>query len=114
MFDLLHLVLLILLVLSLGLNMFLAWYTRKLMLDLYDVSENIKVLTEEVLNFDAHLNSVHELEIFYGDETLGALIRHSAGLIETLEDFADIYTLFDEETEKRLTEEVPDDAKTEA
>ncbi len=113
MFDLLHLVLLILLVLSVGLNAFLIWYARRLMFDLYDVSENIKDLTEEVLAFDVHLNSVHELEVFYGDETLGNLIRHSSALMETLEDFTDIYTLFDEEAEERLTEEVFDDANTE-
>ena len=113
MFDLLHLILLILAVLSTGLSIFLAWYSRKLMLSLYDVSENLQGLTEEVLAFDAHLNEVHELEVFYGDETLGNLIRHSTALIETLEDFAEIYTLFDEEAEEHLTEEVPDDANTE-
>ena len=114
MFDLLHLVLSVFLVLSVGLNVFLIWYARRLMIDLYDVSENIRALTEEVLAFDGHLNSVHELEVFYGDETLGNLIRHSTALIETLEDFADIYTLFDAEAEESLTEEVLDDADTEA
>ena len=50
------------------------------------------------------------METFYGDETLGNLIRHSRGLTDTLEDFAEIYTLFDQEAEEQLTEEVPDDA----
>ena len=69
------------------------------MVILYDVSENMQALVEEVLLFDQHLNSVHEMETFYGDETLGNLIRHSRGLTETLEDFAEIYTLFDQEAE---------------
>ena len=80
------------------------------MVSLYDVSENMQTLVEEVLLFGQHLNSVHEMETFYGDETLGNLIRHSRGLTETLEDFAEIYTLFDQEAEEQLTEEVPDDA----
>tara|TARA_R110002020_G_C15880415_1_gene739075 strand:- start:11 stop:259 length:249 start_codon:yes stop_codon:yes gene_type:complete len=80
------------------------------MISLYDVSENMQVLVEEILLFDEHLNNVHEMETFYGDETLGNLIRHSKSLIDTLEDFAEIYTLFDQETEEQLTEEVPDDA----
>ena len=101
------------LALSVILNIFLAWYSRGLLFDLHDVSENIKILTDEVLAFDTHLTSVHDLEIFYGDETLGELIRHSAGLVETLEDFVDIYSLFDPEVEEQLTEEVPDDADTE-
>ena len=91
-------------------NIFLVWYCRNLMISLYDVSENMQVLVEEILLFDEHLNNVHEMETFYGDETLGNLIRHSKSLIDTLEDFAEIYTLFDQETEEQLTEEVPDDA----
>ena len=100
----------ILFIISAFLNIFLIWYCRNLMVSLYDVSENMQALVEEVLLFDQHLNSVHEMEIFYGDETLGNLIRHSRGLTETLEDFAEIYTLFDQEAEEQLTEEVPDDA----
>jgi hypothetical protein len=97
-------------VLSVLLNIFVIWYCRNLIASLFDVSNNMQTLVEEVLAFDQHLNSVHELEVFYGDETLGNLIRHSKGLIETLEDFVEIYTLFDQETEERLTEEVSDDA----
>ncbi len=97
-------------VLSVLLNIFVIWYCRNLIVSLFDVSSNMQTLVEEVLAFDQHLNSVHELEVFYGDETLGNLIRHSKGLTETLEDFVEIYTLFDQETEERLTEEVPDDA----
>ena len=91
-------------------NIFLAWYCRNLMISLYDTAENIQILVEEILSFDKHLNDVHELEVFYGDETLGNLMRHSKGLTETLEDFVEIYTLFDQEAEEQLTEEVSDDA----
>ena len=102
------------LVLSIGINAFLVWYSRKAILELYDVSENIKVLTEEIILFDEHLKSVHELEVFYGDQTLGSLMQHSTALTDTLEDFVEIYGLFDEEAEAALTEEVPDDADAEA
>ena len=98
------------LALSVLANIFLVWYCRNLMISLYDTSEDIQVLIEEILSFDKHLNDVHELEVFYGDETLGNLIRHSKGLVETLDDFVEIYTLFDQEAEEQLTEEVPDDA----
>mgnify|MGYP001382936235 FL=1 len=102
--------LIISIIVSVLLNIFLVWYCRNLMISLYDVSTNMQVLVEEVLLFDSHLNSVHEMETFYGDETLGNLLRHSRGLVDTLEDFAEIYTLFDQEAEEQLTEEVPDDA----
>ena len=102
--------LIISIIVSVFLNIFLVWYCRNLMISLYDVSVNMQALVEEVLLFDNHLNSVHEMETFYGDETFRKLIRHSRGLTETLEDFAEIYTLFDQEAEEQLTEEVPDDA----
>jgi|TARA_Y100000385_G_scaffold265222_1_gene299321 hypothetical protein len=107
MFDLFFITFLIL---SFLLNIFLLWYCRNLMISLYDTAENMQALVEEAMSFSQHLNSVHELEVFYGDETLGNLIRHSKGFIDTLEDFAEIYTLFDQEAEEQLTEEVPDDA----
>jgi hypothetical protein len=100
----------IIFVVSVILNIFLVWYCRNLMISLYDVSGNMQVLVEEVLLFDEHLNNIHEMETFYGDQTLGNLIQHSKSLTETLEDFAEIYTLFDQEVEEQLTEEVPDDA----
>ena len=107
-------IIIMLFALSVGLNAFLIWYCRKVVLELYDVSQNIKVLTEEIISFDEHLKGVHELEVFYGDATLGSLMQHSTALTDTLEDFVEIYGLFDEEAEAALTEEVPDDADAEA
>ena len=95
-------------ILSIGFNIFLLWYCRGLLRRLFYVSDNMTTLVEEVVSFHDHLSSVHELEVFYGDETLGNLIRHSTGLIETLEDFEEIYTLFDEEAEE-LFEETPEE-----
>ena len=93
---------------SVVLNLFLAWYCRNLLRRVFFVSENMSTLVEEVVGFHNHLSIIHEMEIYYGDETLGELIRHSTGLIETLEDFEEIYTMFDE-TNEDLFEEVPDD-----
>ncbi len=101
------------LILSVLLNIFLVWYARRVILELMDVSENMQILTEEVVSFDSHLNSVHELEVFYGDATLGNLIRHSKALVDTLEDFVELYGLFNEDVEDNLTEEVLDDADAE-
>ena len=105
MFDLIYIISAFLL-LSFALNIFLLWYTRKMMGELYYMSENLGDLVEEVLLFDGHLKSLHELEIFYGDETLQSLMAHSNSLLDTLEDFREIYTLFNAEREEELIEEV--------
>lgn len=36
------------------------------------------------------------MEMYYGDETLGGLIRHSKQVIEDIKEFEDIYTLTNE------------------
>tara|TARA_R110002012_G_scaffold13498_5_gene57664 strand:- start:1310 stop:1660 length:351 start_codon:yes stop_codon:yes gene_type:complete len=101
---------------SLATNAIGIWYLKNVLSNLYDVTSNMRDLTEEVIDFDEHLTQVHEMEMFYGDEVLGGLIAHSRGLRDTLEDFADIYALIDEdydevEDEENDTEEVPDDAE---
>lgn len=93
--------------LSFAINLFLIWYCRRLLERVFYTSENMEALVEEVSLFRVHLNSIHELEIFYGDETLGNLLRHSSSLAETLEDFESIYTILDNESEE-------DDDATEA
>jgi N-dimethylarginine dimethylaminohydrolase len=94
---------------SLATNAVGIWYLRNVLRNFYDVTSNMKDLTEEVMDFDEHLNQVHEI--------LGGLIAHSRALRDTLEDFADIYALIDEdydEVEEDETEEVPDDAEANA
>tara|TARA_R100000951_G_scaffold116551_1_gene128953 strand:+ start:441 stop:809 length:369 start_codon:yes stop_codon:yes gene_type:complete len=93
---------------SIGLNIFLIWYGRSVLQRMFFVSDHMTTLVEEVVAFHKHLNILHEMEVFYGDETIGGLITHSTGLIETLEDFEEIYTMFDT-NEERLYEEINTD-----
>ena len=94
------------LVASLLLNVFFVWYFRNLVSRLRFVSENLGVLVEETISFRDHLESIHELEMFYGDETLSNLIRHVGDYSETLSDFEEIYTLLDEDEEEENLEEI--------
>ena len=92
------------LVASLLLNVFFIWYFRSLVSRLRFISENLGDLVEETVSFRDHLESVHELEMFYGDETLSGLIVHVDEYSETLADFEEIYTLLDEDEEENLEE----------
>jgi len=89
---------------SLLLNVFFVWYFRNLVSRLRFISENLGVLVEETISFRDHLESVHELEMFYGDDTLGGLITHVDEYSETLAEFEEIYTLLDEDEEENLEE----------
>ena len=77
------------------LNMFLLWYVWKALKKLLFVSDNISYLHEAMTGFSEHLVNIHELEMFYGDETLKALIEHSKGLKEIINEFEDIHSLTD-------------------
>ena len=89
------------LLVSISLNIFMFWYGRAILEDFYYMSDNLGSLIEQIILFSEHLRSVHELEMFYGDEILGGLIRHSKDLVETVQDFVEIVELFeaDEETD---------------
>ena len=79
------------------LNIFLVWYVRNLLSQLYFVANNLSGLVDETISFRGHLSSVYELETFYGDETLAGLLVHVGQYSETLSDFEEIYILADEE-----------------
>ena len=93
-------------VLSVSLNVLFIWYLRKVLKDLLLVSETIGDLFEDIGNFSSHLENVHSLETFYGDETLQSLIRHSRGLLDEFDQYKDIFDLTSEaETEEELDDE---------
>ena len=93
------------LILSVALNGLLLWYVRQTLRRLLFASENFAWLMSSIRNFSEHLQSLHELEMFYGDTTLGHLIEHSKQLVEDMKNFEEIYTLLEDETDDGKKEE---------
>ena len=87
-------------VVSILLNCFLIWYIRGILIKLLFVSENQQDLSNALISFSNHLNTIYELETFYGDETLSSLIEHMKDVIEAIEEYESIYTLIEEEEEE--------------
>lgn len=85
---------------SILLNCFLAWYIREILTKLLFVSENQQHLSETLTSFSSHLDTIYELETFYGDETLAGLIEHMKSVVEAVEEYESIYTLLEEEEEE--------------
>jgi len=85
-------------------------YARTTVIQLLSVSEELGDLQEMVNSFAGHLESVYELESFYGDETLSALLSHAISFNEQLETFEYIYSLTQDENQPQQdpkTEEPP-------
>ena len=88
--------LIISLVVSVAINALLLWYIRKMLSKLLYVSDSIGSLLVSAKDFSNHLDGLHAMEMYYGDETLGALIKHSKQVIEDIKEFEDIYELTNE------------------
>ena len=93
------------LVLSLALNGLLIWYVRQTLRRLLFASENFGWLMNSLQNFSNHVQKLYEMEMFYGDSTLGHLIEHSKQLVEDIKNFEEIYTLLEDETDDGKEEE---------
>ena len=70
-------------------NVMLVWYLRRIMKRsslMYGVTTELLTALED---FSTHLDNVHELPLFYGDETLKGLLDHSKELVKYTRKYRD-------------------------
>ena len=92
--------------LSLIVNGLFFWYTRKLL-------EKLSLFTEGVIDFrvklkqlSTHLESVHQLEMFYGEPVLQRLIEHMKLTVIEIKMFSDSFIISEgEEKEEPVNDE---------
>lgn len=94
---------LLLLVLS-GLLM---WYSISLLRKLWALSANIDDAQYVISEFRKHLESVYQLETFYGDETLKNLLSHAESVSSVLEPYEDMYDFIEKIEIPDAEEEAP-------
>jgi hypothetical protein len=87
----------------------LGWFCYKLVFRLNFVSDNLTELYNRLQEFDQHIDFIHELEMYYGDETLKNLIRHSRDLRNYMKKYKDVMELL--EDEQIIEEETNDESK---
>jgi hypothetical protein len=69
---------------SIGLNLFLFFYIRWLLRALAVVNQDVESVGEILQDYSSHINSIYELEMYYGDETMKSLIKHTKELTDTI------------------------------
>jgi hypothetical protein len=89
----LEIILAALLCVSFVLNVGVFIYARAAISRLLSVSEELGDLQQMISTFASHVNSVYELESFYGDQTLKHLLEHAISFNEQLDTFEYIYSL---------------------
>ena len=75
------------LIISLCLNVLALLYVRWLLVSVKTMNEQVDSIWNSVGVYISHLKTVHELETFYGDATLLALIDHGNRLMEEIDGF---------------------------
>jgi hypothetical protein len=95
---------------SIIVNLFLAWYGFLLIRKVLFVSENTTEVLIAIDRYREHIDNVYELETFYGDETLKALLDHTGELSTFLTECQSAYGLTESEYEnyvQSIEEETP-------
>ena len=100
----LEIVVTLVLILSLIANVGFFIYTRSILSRLLFISEELGDLQDMINNFSNHIANVYNLEMFYGDQTLGALMEHAVSLNEQLETFEFIYSLTTDDDANKETQ----------
>ena len=60
------------------------WYTKSLLGDMTLMASDLQALKEMLEDYCTHVESVYEMEMFYGDETLQNLMRHSRAIVDEI------------------------------
>jgi hypothetical protein len=89
-------VLSLMLLLSGSANLFLMWFAFKALRQIRLYDDEIRSILTAIQSFNNHLNAVHQMEMFYGDETLRNLIRHSQDIVDVFSN----YDLFSDTNEE--------------
>ena len=73
----------------------LGWFCYKLVFRLNFVSDNLIELYGRLDEFDQHINFIYQLEMYYGDETLKNLIRHSKDFRNYMNKYKEVMELLE-------------------
>lgn len=72
----------ILLFLSLAANIILVWYCKKLVKNLWYGVQNVDELQRLLNEYSSSLQSLYELQDYYGDETIKVAIDNTKTIVE--------------------------------
>tara|TARA_R100000008_G_scaffold58868_1_gene36637 strand:+ start:3866 stop:4168 length:303 start_codon:yes stop_codon:yes gene_type:complete len=89
----------VLLGISICFNLCVSWYIFRLLRNLVDVTEEFENFKTKLLIFSDHVESISQMESFYGDQTITSLINHMKVIKEDIKNYSKILVLHDDEEE---------------
>lgn len=101
----------VLLVGSLVLTGVTTWYCYKLVQRFAEVEDTFQIFDMQMDEFKEHLKQIYELEMYYGDTTLEALIQHTKFITEAYGDLKQDYMLLSGEEVDATSQEESSEPK---
>lgn len=88
---------------ALGLSV---WYIRGLLGVMYQMTIDVQQMEDKMVEFSKHLDNVYEMEMYYGDEILSQLVRHSKEVVDSINQFKNLFEIENDTTnQEKETEE---------
>ena len=92
--------------LSLGINTLFVFYARSTLSKvetIYTASETASEIFTMLDAYEAHLRSVYEMPLFYGDDTLQGLLEHTGQLVSYIKQYEGVYSFTQPDLEEQLS-----------
>ena len=97
----------LLLAISFIIIVLLTWYITRLTSQSSDMIKDLDNFYSNLEAFEKHLDEIHGLEMFYGDQTLQGLLKHSRTLLNEMYDFQEKYQTSEEIDFDETEEDAP-------
>tara|TARA_R110002110_G_scaffold129915_1_gene310102 strand:+ start:11348 stop:11683 length:336 start_codon:yes stop_codon:yes gene_type:complete len=73
-------------------NILLLWYIKKLLGQFHLAAEDATTIAQEIEDYRAHLQTVYELETYYGDATIKGVLQHTGDFLEKIKGYQEIFS----------------------
>lgn len=83
-------------VISLVANIILVWYVRKLINQFKTAIESIATSNQMIDEYVIHLETVSEMETYYGDPTIENLLKHTKDVAKIIRDSGSLLSIVEE------------------
>ena len=102
-------ILTIALVISVAVNVLLGWYVSKLLQKIRTFTDGIFDIVEKLQLLAGHLETIYQLEMFYGEPVMQNLIKHLKVIVLDIKVFRDSFVISeDQEKEEVVNDEKPE------
>lgn len=88
-------------ILSLGLNGFSAWYVYNLLKDRIALVELFRKFQPLIKDYETHLTTLTKMEMYFGEPTIMSLVEHTKQMREVVDNLIDSVEVEEKEVDEQ-------------